>query len=191
MESIVMFTRTPMRLSGAFPALPLSAALLAATLLTPLAPVSAWAHGYEVGSLSIGHPWSRPTPPGAQVAAGYLTVENKGTEPDRLVSVISAIANGGEIHEMSVDENGVMKMRPLAEGITIAPGDTVSLEPGGLHLMFTRLTQPIHEGDRFKGTLTFEKAGTIEVEFAVEGLDAGVENHSGHGGGAGEGHGGH
>jgi copper(I)-binding protein len=140
------------------------------------------AHSFDAGSLHIGHPWSRVVPQGSKVAAGYLKITNNGTEADRLVSVASPIAEKAEIHEMKVDANGVMTMRPLADGIEIAPGAEIELKPGSFHLMFIGLVTPPVEGVKFKGTLTFEKAGTVEVEFAVEPMGAGGGDHGSHGG---------
>lgn len=137
------------------------------------------AHGYEVGDIEIGHPWSRATPEGARVAAGYAIIRNGGAEADRLVSVTGAIAGRTEIHEMAVDDKGVMTMRPLAEGIDIPAGGEVELKPGGLHIMFMDLTAPAKEGERFKGTMTFEKAGTVDIEFAVDAM--GGDDHGNHG----------
>ena len=129
---------------------------------------TALAHDYKVGALVIDHPWSRATPGGAKVGGGYLTVENKGAASDRLVAATApAIAGRTEIHEMAVT-NGVMTMRPLADGIAIPAGGKVEFKPGGYHVMFMELKQPLRQGERFKGTLTFEKAGSVEVEFAVE-----------------------
>ncbi|WP_324132649.1 copper chaperone PCu(A)C [Bosea sp. (in: a-proteobacteria)] len=145
---------------------------------------TALAHDYKVGALVIDHPWSRATPGGAKVGGGYLTVENKGAASDRLVAATApAIAGRTEIHEMAVT-NGVMTMRPLADGIAIPAGGKVEFKPGGYHVMFMELKQPLRQGERFKGTLTFEKAGSVEVEFAVEAVGA-------RGGGHGSGHGGH
>ena len=138
---------------------------------------AAQAHEYKLGDLEIGHPWSRATLPGAKVAAGYLTVTNNGSNADRLVAVSAGIAGRGDIHEMAV-KDGVMTMRPVAGGLEIPAGGEVKLEPGSYHLMFMDLGAPAVEGERFPGTLTFEKAGTVEVEFAVE--KAGGEDHSGH-----------
>ena len=126
---------------------------------------------YAKGSLKIDHPWSRATPHGAQVAGGYLVIENKGTSADRLVSATSEIAGRVEIHEMAV-QDGIMKMRPLARGLEIKPGATAKLEPGGFHVMFMNLKRPLKQGEKFKGTLVFEKAGPIEVEFDVEAMGA-------------------
>jgi copper(I)-binding protein len=76
-------------------------------------------------------------------------------------------------------QDGVMRMRPLPRGIEIAPGMTAKLEPGGVHLMFFELKQPLRAGDRFKGTLVFEQAGPVEVEFLVEPMGGG-QHHHGH-----------
>ena len=154
-----------------------AAAALASALLFAQA---ASAHEFKLGDLTIGHPWSRATLPGAKVAAGYLTVKNTGSTPDRLVSVTADIAGKGEIHEMTV-KDGVMNMRPLAGGIEIPAGGEVKLEPGSYHVMFMGLKAPAVEGVKFPGTLTFEKAGTVEVEFAVE-KAGGEADHSAHGG---------
>lgn len=129
------------------------------------------AHDYTKGSLKIDHPWSRATPHGAQVAGGYLVIENKGADADRLVSATSEIAGRVEIHEMAV-QDGIMKMRPLARGLEIKPGATAKLEPGGFHVMFMNLKRPLKQGEKFKGTLVFEKAGPLEVEFDVEAMGA-------------------
>ena len=93
------------------------------------------------------------------------------TEPDRLTGASVEIAGRGEVHEMS-NENGVMKMRELERGVEIRPGQTVELKPGGFHLMFMDLKAGLKEGDTIRGTLVFEKAGTVPVTFRVGGLGA-------------------
>ncbi len=144
-----------------------------------LAP-AAQAHDYTKGDIHIAHPWSRATPRGASVGAGYLVIENRGATADRImnVSVSREIAGRVEIHEMAVTD-GVMRMRPLPRGIEIAPGMNARLEPGGLHIMFVDLKRPLEKGDRFKATLTFEQAGAIEVDFVVEAM-GGAPEHRGH-----------
>lgn len=137
-----------------------------------LAAMPGQAHDYRAGEMRIGHPWSRATPPGAKVAAGYLELTNEGSESDRLISATAEISGRSEIHEMSVGADGVMTMRPLADGIDIPAGAEISLKPGGHHIMFLDLEKPLVEGERIKGTLTFEKAGTVDVEFAVEAMGA-------------------
>lgn len=142
--------------------------VLAACALTASA---ALAHDYKAGGLKIDHPWSRATPGGAKVAAGYLSVTNTGSEPDTLTGGSLVAASRVEIHSMSM-EGGIMKMAPVAGGLAIKPGQTVTLGPEGLHLMFLGLKDPLRKGERVKGTLVFEKAGTVEVEFAVEAIAA-------------------
>jgi copper(I)-binding protein len=134
-------------------------------------PMVALAHDYDIGSIHIDHPWARATPKGAKVGGGYLTITNRGTTADRLLSVSASAASRTILHQMT-DDHGVMKMRPLDNGIEIKSGETVELKSESLHLMFEGLKEPLKEGDRVKGSLTFEKAGTIEVEFAVEAIGA-------------------
>ena len=120
----------------------------------------------KAGSLTIEAPWSRATPGGAKVAGGYLKITNTGRETDRLTGGSLPRAGRVEIHEMAVAD-GVMRMRPLPAGLEIKPGETVELKPGGLHLMFMDLTAGLKSGENVKGTLVFEKAGTVEVTFRV------------------------
>ncbi len=139
-----------------------------AILLAVSAP-AAVAGDYHAGSLDISNPWSRATPKGAPVAAGYLTIKNTGTTADRLIGGSSDVAPKFEVHEMSMD-NGVMKMRPIKGGLEIKPGDTVALSPQGNHIMFVGLKKQLKQGDRIKATLDFEKAGKVEVDFDVTGM---------------------
>jgi len=132
---------------------------------------AAHAYDYKVGALEIDHPWSRAVPKGAAVAAGYLTIRNTGTEPDRLISGSTPVAGKFEIHEMSMDK-GVMRMRPVQGGVVIKPGETLELKPQSFHIMMMGLKQPIEKGKPFKGSLVFEKAGEVEVDFTVEGVGA-------------------
>jgi len=126
---------------------------------------------FTIGALKVTAPWTRATPGGAKIAGGYLTITNTGKEPDRLVSASTAVADHAEIHEMSM-ANGVMKMRPLADGLTIKPGETVALKPGGYHMMFMGLKQQLKQGDKLKATLVFAKAGKLDVTFTVGGIGA-------------------
>jgi copper(I)-binding protein len=131
----------------------------------------AWAHDYKLGALEIGHPWSRATPPTAPTGAGYLSVKNTGTTPDRLVSVSSPAAGTVQVHDMKMD-GSVMRMRELDGPLEIKPGETVTLAPGGMHLMMMGLKEPLTQGERLPLTLVFEKAGKIDVELAVEAMGA-------------------
>lgn len=151
--------------------------VLLAAILT-VAASAASAHDYKAGSLQIQHPWSRATPKGATVAGGYMKITNTGTTPDRLIGGSIAVAPKFEIHEMSM-QGGVMKMRMLPNGLEIKPGQTVEFKPGGYHLMFVGISTPLEQGKRVKGTLEFEKAGKIEVEYAVEAI-GGTPKGGGH-----------
>jgi copper(I)-binding protein len=132
-----------------------------------LLPVSASAHDYRIGLLHIDHPWAIATPNGAKVGAGYLKITNEGTEPDRLVALTSPAARKVTLHG-SVKQGDVVKMRTLEKGIEIKPGETVELKPDGSHIMFEGLRAPLLEAGRVQGTLVFEKAGSIDVDYAIE-----------------------
>jgi len=136
------------------------------------------AHDYKVGSLKIDHPWTRATPKSAPLAAGYMKITNTGKGPDKLIGGTADFAARFEVHDMKM-EGGVMKMRPVGGGIEIKPGETVDLEPGGYHVMFPGLKQPLEKGQKVKGTLRFEKAGSVDVEYAVEAM-GGEPAHHGH-----------
>lgn len=156
-------------------------ATITLTLLATAGLVSA--QDTKAGDLVISQPWSRATPSGAKVAGGYLTIENKGASADRLVSGTTDAAARVEIHEMSM-ANGVMTMRPLDQGVAIEPGKSIKFAPGGYHLMFFDPTKPLKQGETFPVTLTFEKAGQVKVDFAVQAVGAqapgGAAGASGH-----------
>ena len=119
--------------------------------------------------MQIEAPWLRATPGGAKVGAGYLRITNTGSEPDRLLGASMPLAGRGEVHEMAL-QNGVMHMRGLPQGLTIEPGKSVELKPGGFHLMFLDLKGPLKQGQTVDVTLIFEKAGSVTVPFPVQGL---------------------
>jgi periplasmic copper chaperone A len=138
------------------------------------APAATGGEAVKVGDLVVTSPWARATPGGAKIAGGYLKITNNGKTPDRLIKVTSGISDRVEVHEMSMAD-GVMKMRALPEGLTIKPGETVELKPGGFHMMFMDIKQPLKQGDTMKATLTFEKAGSVDVKFDVGGIGANSE----------------
>jgi copper(I)-binding protein len=135
---------------------------------------------YRVGDLVVTAPWSRATPGGAKIAGGYLKITNNGTSVDRLLGTTVDFADHVEIHEMSMAD-GVMKMRPLTNGLEINPGQTVELKPGGFHMMFVDLKQPLKRGDTRQATLKFEKAGSLNVSVRVYAVGAtNGESHDHH-----------
>lgn len=137
------------------------------TVAFGLAVGAASAGEYKAGSLEISDPWSRATPKGSSVAAGYMTIKNSGSTPDRLISGSSDVAPKFEVHEMKM-EDGIAKMRPVKGGLEIKPGETVELKPGSFHVMLTGLKQPLEKGQKVKATLQFEKAGKVDIEYTVE-----------------------
>lgn len=148
------------------------AAIAGAVLLASLmAAPSARAEDVKAGDLVISQPWARATPGGAKIGGGYMTIENKGASPDRLIGGSADIADKAQLHEMTT-VNGVMKMRPLEEGVTIEPGKTIKLAPGGIHLMLFDLKGPLKQGDKVPVTLQFEKAGKANVTLDVQGVGA-------------------
>ena len=122
-------------------------------------------------NLIITEPWSRATSGGAKVAAGYLTIENRSSVSERLLSASTTAAKRTEIHEMAV-RDGIMTMRPADSGIAIAPGQILKLAPGGTHLMFQDLTASLRQGDAVPVVLTFAQAGNVKLSFEVLSLGA-------------------
>lgn len=125
------------------------------------------AHEFKVGALDIGHPWSRPTPQGADIAGGYLTITNKGRTADRLIGGSSPAASRIEVHEMTTVD-GVTKTRPVENGLEIKPGQKVELKPGSYRILLFGLKEPLSLGQKVKGTLQFEKAGSVEIVYNIE-----------------------
>ena len=103
---------------------------------------SAVAQQVKIGDLVIDHAWARATPAGAKVGGGYLTIENKGATPDKLVGGSTRAAGKVEVHETAMN-NGVATMRPVKDGLSIPAGQSVTLAPGGYHLMMTDLKGPL------------------------------------------------
>ncbi|GAA5096799.1 copper chaperone PCu(A)C [Bartonella acomydis] len=127
------------------------------------------AQQYKVGDIEILHPWTRETPRGIKVGSGYLYIINHGNLPDRLVSVLTKGVQTTEIHSMAV-VNDIMKMEKMHHGIEIPGNGEITLKPGGDHLMFIGLSQPLKRGEKISAKLTFEKAGTIDVDFSVNAM---------------------
>ena len=152
--------------------LPLTALL---ALTGTAAPVSA--HDYKVGGLTISHPWIRATPKGAAVAGGFVTITNTGAATDRLVGGGVTGASRAEVHATTT-EGGVARMAPVEGGLEIKPGETIKLAPGGYHLMFMGLKGSFVDGELIEGTLQFQNAGRVPVEFEVQSVGAQAPAHS-------------
>ena len=151
----------------------------AAFVTLPLLGTSLAAHDFRAGDLAIGHPWTRAVAARAPTAAGYMTIRNAGSAPDRLLGAETPQAGRVELHEMSMTD-GIMRMRPVPGGIALPPGQEVRLAPGGLHLMLIGPQGDFAQGARVPLTLVFERAGRVEVELAVEAAGARGSGHDGH-----------
>ena len=132
----------------------------------------ALAEPIEHGSLVFNDARVRATLPGAHVTAAYVSITNKGDRPEYLTGAVTRLATHVEIHKMEMDGD-VMKMRPLGASLEIPAGQTITLKPGGLHLMLMGLTTAAKKGDTASLTLIFEHAGEIELNVPVVSLGHG------------------
>ena len=147
-----------------------------ATLITTglgLAPALA-----DDARLTIEGPWSRATAPQQPTGGAFLTIHNHTDTTDRLIAVSSPSAETANLHK-TVNENGVMKMRPAAV-VEIPALGVLSLEPGGLHIMLVGLIQPLKKGETIPITLTFEQAGEITIEAVIQSAGAKSHDHTAH-----------
>jgi periplasmic copper chaperone A len=124
--------------------------------------------------VSIDEAWARATPPGATIAAGYLTIRNAGGA-DRLVSASSPAAEKVQTH-VTIKDGDVSRMREV-KGYDVPANGTVELAPGGSHLMLVNIKAPLKEGDKVPLVLRFEKAGEVKTELAVRSLGATAHGH--------------
>ena len=152
-----------------------------ALALAPLPALPAWAQAPQagqaapapvtIGDIVISGAFTRATLPHAPVGGGFFTLTNKGGVDDVLVSAQADFAGATQIHQMQM-QGDVMKMSPLADGLVIPAGQSVTLAPGGYHLMFMGLKTPLVEGETVPVTLNFARAGSIRVTLAVAGTAA-------------------
>lgn len=123
-----------------------------------------------LAQVSVDQPWMRATAPGAKVAGGFMTIQNQGAAPDRLVGATSPVAERVELH-VHLHEGGVMKMQQV-QGLDVPAKGQFVLKPGGAHLMFVNIKRQINQGEKIPVTLRFEKAGELKVDYVVGGLGA-------------------
>jgi periplasmic copper chaperone A len=125
------------------------------------------ARSFALGGIEIVGPWARASLPATTDGGGFFTLTNKGTAPDRLIAASSAVAERVEIHAITVVGDG-LRMRAREGGLALSPGTTLVLKPRGYHLLLTGLKTPLEPGSQVPVTLTFETAGNIDIELAVE-----------------------
>ena len=139
--------------------------ILTATLL--VTPVASFADCFKVGDLVIEHPVARATTAMAMTGAGYFVIMNNGTEDDRLIAVVANFPRV-MMHDTKTDD-GIATMFHIEDGVTVPAGGTVAFEPGSKHLMFMGLNgDPFKIGEEIPATMTFEKAGELDIVFVVE-----------------------
>ena len=118
--------------------------------------------------VQLSEVWTRPTAPGAETTAFYVTITNRSAVVDRVVGVESPHCAMAEFHISAVSD-GVMSMSPAEPGdLTVAPGKELTLEPGGMHVMCTGLTEPVMDGDEVELTVRFAQAGAMTVQASAE-----------------------
>ena len=118
------------------------------------------------GEMEVSQAWSRATVRGASAAAGYLTIDNQGGATDVLKGAASDRAERIEIHQ-SREENGVMTMRAVPNGVEIKADKQLVLKPGGYHLMIIGLKTAFLPGEIVHVTLHFDKAGDVDADLKV------------------------
>lgn len=133
---------------------------IAATFLTTTAALA--------GEIMIQDPYVRSSTPTSKTGAAFMTVMNNTDSDDRLIAAASDVAGRVELHTHIEDANGVMTMTEIEGGIPVAAGETHILKRGGDHVMFMGLNGALEQGSEITVTLTFEKAGDIEVQIPVD-----------------------
>jgi copper(I)-binding protein len=158
-----------------------SALIACSTLIAP----PAFAHDYGNETVTIDHPWSRPTPPGVPMGVGYMAITNHSDNAITFISATTPRAESVSLHE-STTTDGTMSMRPLKDGLTIPAGKTVEFKPHSYHLMLEKLDGALKEGEDVPLTISFEGADSMDVMLKVEPLDGDMKmekhgmDHSGH-----------
>jgi periplasmic copper chaperone A len=138
-----------------------TAALVAVLSLAP---------AFAADAPTVRDAWARATPPGAGVAAVYLTVAG-GARADRIVAASTDRAAMTEIHEVT-EQQGVSRMRPVTS-VDVPAGREVVFAPQGLHLMLMGIDAPLVAGERFEVELQFEHAGAVRATVEVRAVGAG------------------
>ena len=112
--------------------------------------------------LSIKNPYVRETPPHVKNSAAFMVIHNQNDKEIKLVKASSEIADKVELHT-HIHEDGLMKMREV-ESIAISANSKATLQPGGFHVMFLGLKQPVKSGDTVSFTLHFDNGETIKID---------------------------
>jgi len=154
---------------------------LALTAVLLVSGSAAFAQAGGASKITVEQPWARATPAGAMTGAVYMTLANKTGTADRLTAAASDVAQKVQIHEMAV-VNGIMQMRELANGLAVPANGSVTLKPGGYHVMLIGLKKQLIAGQTLPLTLTFAKAGNISITVPIQAIGATRGGMSGMGG---------
>ncbi|MCL4875033.1 MAG: copper chaperone PCu(A)C [Anaerolineae bacterium] len=153
--------------------------LVFALLLLSLLPIGATAAQESTcNALLVGNVWARASMMVAGNSAVFGTLANLTESEDTLVGASTEVAEVVEIHESSVDADGVMSMNPLPEGLNLMAGQVVTLEPGGLHIMLINLQKDLVAGETFELTLEFENAGSLAVPVMIQEMTEEMGGHN-------------
>lgn len=157
-----------------------TAEIAVALLLTLAALLFAFRVWAEEGALSVSDAWARPTAGQSTTTAAYLTIANKGKDADVLKSASTPKAASVELHQTTMNAEGVVQMRPVKDGLPVEAGKTLELKPGATHFMLLGLDGALKEGDTLPFTLEFAKAGAVQVQIPVKAQAAAAQEDTGH-----------
>ena len=132
------------------------------------------------GTITVSNPWARASAGRAANGAAYFAIANKGASADRLIGVEAAVARKASLHSHTMS-GGIMRMRPVKGGLTVAPGGRLGFAPGGTHVMLMGLKAPLKAGESFPLTLIFQGAGRIILKVPVRPIGAGAPGPMRHG----------
>jgi hypothetical protein len=133
--------------------------LFAYAIMTMAGVTAAFSHGYTIGQLEIGHPYAFVMHADEETGIGFLNITNSGKNDDRLIGISSPSAQAIILQDVHHQE--------APQGLIVPAGDVLTLQPGGGHIVFQHVHAPFKLGDHIPGTLHFQQAGDIEVEFKI------------------------
>lgn len=150
----------------------LGAGLLSACNSAPEAPPEMESEAEAgISKITVTQGWSRETAQGQEVGGAFMAITNTGTAADRLTGGSSPVADEVQVHTVDMTD-GVMRMRQLEDGLEVPAEGGVTLKPGSFHIMLIGLKHPLKRGETVPLTLTFTKAGPVDVELSVEPIGA-------------------
>lgn len=117
-------------------------------------------------TVTVSDVWGRPSPQAATNAAFYMKLENATSSDDSLTSATIPICTKTELHETTIDDQGVMSMQHI-NAVSLPKGQRAQLEPGGLHIMCVGLQAELNLGDHIPITLAFTNTGELQVEAEI------------------------